>query len=45
MPDLKDLCPVRKAYCESFKLDLKGKGDKASLARDKPGGSTSMFDG
>lgn len=45
MPDFKDLCPVRKARWKSFKLGLKGKEDKTSLAREKPGGNTSMFDG
>lgn len=45
MPDLKDIFPVRRAHWKSFKLDLKGKGDKTSLAREKPGGSTSIFGG
>lgn len=45
MPDLKDLCPVRRAHWKSFKLDLKREEDKTSLDRDKPGGSTSMFGG
>lgn len=35
---------VSRAHQKSFELNLKGKWDKTTLARDKPGGSTIMFE-
>lgn len=42
----KDPTPgATRAHGKSFKLDLKGEGHEIGLARNKPEGSTAVFEG